>query len=607
MPYFGREGKGVVPSWHGCPLCPVLAGYLSTTRGALRGCAVMACKLRNAGVFFAVGLVAVLALTACGGGGGSSNGSDGGSVSIEVSGAPEVVFDWTTDRCEVDDYPDLPARAFRDAAGEINLVTGLPTRIYRWTGPDFDSLTRDCSSAVLVSAEDPDPSVYDFQEWMGALYSTDGMTVHGLVHMEYHGWEAGRWLGRFGFSPAQDRNEWRYRYDEGSGLVDMSFNATDLRWEAGRPHDFCSIERTLAHPDVGCDAVRTWVSPVDATVNITGEVEDLNHSCGDGITFEIRHGSTVLETITLANGDPPEPFDVSQAVAEGDELHFVVKPGAGGNADCDSTGFDPRIVVGEDPCPSDTRGGERCQLAAVTHVRSDDGGATYIHPDAPPDHLVATAPTRYVTDGGLFGMRAPSNIVRHPDDGFFYALAIRFRAPADDSVNEQGACVIRTDTLGDPDSWRAWDGSGFNMRFANPYAETVSMPEQHRCEIVLVGSMARSLTYNTEIDKFVVVGSRVAGGEGPGFYFSVSDDVVDWTEPKLLMEADLRQSAADGEPFVAYPSIIDHDDDTRNFERPDGEAFLYYTRFNNTLDPAITLSPNKDTDLLRVPITIATE
>ena len=35
-----------------------------------------------------------------------------------------------------------------------------------------------------------------------------------------------------------------------------------------------------------------------------------------------------------------------------------------------------------------------------------------------------------------------------------------------------GVCLMRTQTLGDPKSWRAWDGEGFNVRFIDPYRDS---------------------------------------------------------------------------------------------------------------------------------------
>jgi len=48
---------------------------------------------------------------------------------------------------------------------------------------------------------------------------------------------------------------------------------------------------------------------------------------------------------------------------------------------------------------------------------------------------------------------------------------------------------------------------------------------------------------------------------------------------------------------VQYPSIIDHADNTTNFERPGRTPHLYYTRHNGGLDR----------DLVRVPLTFTAE
>ena len=56
---------------------------------------------------------------------------------VQLLGSEEIVFDWTTDACEQENIPDAPARAFRDAAGNINLSISHYHN-YRMLGPDFD-------------------------------------------------------------------------------------------------------------------------------------------------------------------------------------------------------------------------------------------------------------------------------------------------------------------------------------------------------------------------------------------------------------------------------------------------------------------------------------
>lgn len=531
-------------------------------------------------------------LAACGGGGGSGSGPN--SVSLVITGEVETVFDWSLDRCEDNDFPDLPVRAFRDATGRIQMVSGHAPRYYRWTGDSLDSLARDCTSPVLVSGLDKDPARYDFKEWIGALYTFDGTTIHALIHSEFHGWEASDWHAEFDFSDSQGVNDWYYQQSDGTTITDMDYMPAGNHWEG--LHEFCKLRIRTANPGPGCDAIRTWISPVDATVTVTGEVYDLDDSGGDGVHVEIAKGSDVQWALTLDNGDTdPRRFDLDVDVNVGDRLHFRVNER--GDADFDSTYFNPEINIGPDPCPSDERGVGDCLWVSLTQARSNDGGASYDHPEPLPDHVVANPPVRYEPDGGHHAIWQSSTIIRHPNDGYYYALLQRDQHPADDSIDVQGTCVMRTDTLNDPDSWRAWDGEGFNMRFPDPYRTTIPDPDRSWCEPVSpagTGALTRNLSYNTFLEQFVVVGTTLAGPSGPGFYFSLSGNLVEWSAPRLIMEVETRQTAAPGEPFLAYPTLIDPDDSSRNFERPGKRAYLYYTRFNRD-------APT-DNDLVRVPV-----
>ena len=101
-------------------------------------------------------------------------------------GAEEVVFDYTTDRCETNDIPDVPARAFRDADGNVQLIAGHYVN-YRSTSSTLAAVTRDCSTPVLTSHKDPDPQNYDYKEWIHSVYTEDGSTIYAFVHNEFHG------------------------------------------------------------------------------------------------------------------------------------------------------------------------------------------------------------------------------------------------------------------------------------------------------------------------------------------------------------------------------------------------------------------------------------
>jgi hypothetical protein len=121
---------------------------------------------------------------------------------IVVAGPEEVVFDWTTDQCEPAHIPDIAPRAFRNAAGDVSLTIGH-WNTYRMIGPSLGEVVTDCSTILLSSDYDPDPSQFDDSEWIGSPYTFDGETVYAIVHNEYRGDTHG--AARPGQCPSGDR------------------------------------------------------------------------------------------------------------------------------------------------------------------------------------------------------------------------------------------------------------------------------------------------------------------------------------------------------------------------------------------------------------------
>ncbi len=228
-------------------------------------------------------------------------------------------------------------------------------------------------------------------------------------------------------------------------------------------------------------------------------------------------------------------------------------------------------------CPSHSY--YRCWYNAITLARSSDGGRSY-EEATPPGHLVAAAPRRYRPEVGPTGVFTPSNIVAGPD-GAKYAL-VRIRGPG----GERGTCLIRTNRIRRPDSWRAWDGSGFRGRFSDPYETR----QRRRTPCAPVGpgriaEMAESLTYNTALGSYLLVGLAPPGAEsiGPkatGIYFSTSEDLVHWSERKLITRAVTPHNYVCGGPSpLAYPSLIDPESASRTFATSAAHPYLYYTQF----------------------------
>ena len=100
-------------------------------------------------------------------------------------GERELVFDWTTDRCEDLHLPDQPARFVRAADGELVLFDANAPTYYVSRGADFDSLLPVCDPPALVSADLQAPDSYENWEWIWAVYR-EGTSWHTLIHNEFH-------------------------------------------------------------------------------------------------------------------------------------------------------------------------------------------------------------------------------------------------------------------------------------------------------------------------------------------------------------------------------------------------------------------------------------
>jgi hypothetical protein len=228
-------------------------------------------------------------------------------------------------------------------------------------------------------------------------------------------------------------------------------------------------------------------------------------------------------------------------------------------------------------CPSSNY--FKCWYNAITLAESTNGGRTFTQL-RPPRHLVASLPYRYVADSGPYGLFSPSNIVRK--GRYYYALLQAERY----NLQRQGACLIRTRYLADPKSWRAWGGSGFTVRFLNPYSPRLQDPAMQICQPVSypqIAVMTQSLTFNTYLRKFLLVGTSQAvastGRSVSGIYWSTSRDLIHWSNRRLLVKATLPPlyRCGDSNP-IAYPSVLDPTSRKRNFDTTGRRPYLYFTR-----------------------------
>ena len=235
-----------------------------------------------------------------------------------------------------------------------------------------------------------------------------------------------------------------------------------------------------------------------------------------------------------------------------------------------------------------------CWYNAITAASSSDGGRSFVQP-LPPGQLVAGSQLRYRPGLEPDGLFSPSNIVRGPG-GYYYAMA-QLHTPA----GIEGTCLMRTRDPWSAPSWRAWGGTGFGLRFLDPYRAVGAAPRP--CAPIAtrrIASMHESLTDSTYLHRFVLVGLASAPGPGGGLvngvYFSTSADLIHWTKRKLLMRATRVQGfRCGGRAPIAYPSLLDPRSRSRDFSTIGRRPYLYFTRFNFP-----GCKPSLDRDLVRV-------
>jgi hypothetical protein len=110
------------------------------------------------------------------------------------------------------------------------------------------------------------------------------------------------------------------------------------------------------------------------------------------------------------------------------------------------------------------------------------------------------------------------------------------------------------------------------------------------------------VVYDEQLERYVMVGvaSNHALPETEwGVYYSLSEDLIEWTQRELLLELPVNATVGDpdNDTTHAYPAIIDPDSSSLNYSTTDGEMYLYVSRFNFG-------GASLDRDVLRWPIAV---
>jgi hypothetical protein len=144
------------------------------------------------------------------------------------------------------------------------------------------------------------------------------------------------------WSSSQGAHNWFYRYYSPSdgGWRRMAWMG-NTHWHGGQASQ--DVWPQAIHPGTTNPAGRFWKSPVDGYVRVSGQVYDLDPTCGDGVVFRIRRNKDLLAQATLENGGAPIAFSQEMRVYRDDTVRFIVRPRS--NNHCDLTFLDPLVQV----------------------------------------------------------------------------------------------------------------------------------------------------------------------------------------------------------------------------------------------------------------------
>ena len=225
-----------------------------------------------------------------------------------------------------------------------------------------------------------------------------------------------------------------------------------------------------------------------------------------------------------------------------------------------------------------------CWTVSLSLAISEDYGRTWAHASPPPSNLVAAVPYPYESTHTIFGWGDTGGITPHPSNGFFY-VAMNNRMSK--GLQSNGTCVMRSNSLLDPKSWRGWNGVDFNVSFTSAYTLEPGTEAQHVCTVLdpFLASPCTVLgtTYSVFLEEFIAtLGCWADAQPGQGnssktFYWTTSSDFVHWSTPRPLFVPPVPPATQ----FYLYPALLDADAPSRgdnNYMTIGKNATLTYVR-----------------------------
>ncbi|KTC69387.1 hypothetical protein Lbir_2126 [Legionella birminghamensis] len=253
---------------------------------------------------------------------------------------------------------------------------------------------------------------------------------------------------------------------------------------------------------------------------------------------------------------------------------------------------------------------------------STDGGSSFqvfTNPQQPGFNLPLIA-SPYAFTSGKGGMFAQSNIIQWGD--YYYVLIEQNLQAFSSSAPPAGVCVYRNDNLANPRGWLGFDGEKYTIPLVPEYpSQNPENPEQYLCHRVLPNYYRFSWTYNTVLQKFIIIGLDTdysqSGQPIEAFVYTLANLDPDtgvlspatntgslFKEYFLLQITWFDEWQNAGNVFgQAYPGLLDptspENGGDRNFQYSGANPYLYYT----SLFPAEE-NHGRDRDVVRQQLSV---
>lgn len=238
----------------------------------------------------------------------------------------------------------------------------------------------------------------------------------------------------------------------------------------------------------------------------------------------------------------------------------------------------------------------KCWYNTLIGYRSTDGGASFVRAGKQPV-VAAAAFTQDQNQGRHRGFFNPSNIVAMGQHRYFLASNTGWDGQA------FGVCVFRTQTPGDPTSWRAWDGKDFSRRYGDPYGPSGTNTGKPCVPVQPFQAPVGSIVKHSSGQFLAVYQAWKDDRFHPlaGIYYATSRNLTEWSTPRLLLAGatNYDDPCKTPGPLMGYPSLIDPRSKARNYDETGDNAQLYYVSLETK---GCQITSNRD--LLRRPVKI---